>query len=916
MSFLSRLLGKAPASDRAEPSSAPHEPSPVSTPTAADEVAALPFGSRLLELAFDEANPNARAAQRRLIELIDAGSVSVEQLPWDGARRVGVLSITAGTADPANFEQVASRIDDPAVWKTLAMQAPTAKLRQLAAARIEASDDLRAVIKAARERDKNVYRIAKTKLDALHAEEKRAEERRDHMRSIAETIERHSYRPFDGAYVATVEHLEREWRTFDIEVPFELQTRVEAAFDRARGAIAEHIRVAGARAAHEAAVAHAGPLREATLDELRKILGALYTADEFDGSRGASLQDRLTKLQERWRDTLHYKPATESEAKTFDALLSAVDLTAQKILAGGTLQRRLETTGTEPSDASIEKLAELIAAKAMLGENVPELVTKAAALTREWREKRDAERASAAQSEQHIAQQVRRAQHALAAGRSRQAFGIRRAIAAKMDLLPRAPKALAERIQQLDDKLQEIQDWRSFAVTPKRSELIAQMQALVGSDQDPVELAEEIKRLQEEWKALAKGSADSDEDWARFHEAAQAAYAPCKVHFEAQAQQRERNLEQRKALVARLEQYEATTDWEKVEWKHVANALRAAKQEWRSAGATDRAATRPLERRFDELIGRVQERLDNEFAANLERKQALVEQAQRLAALDDLGQAATEVKRLQSAWRNVGLTSHQEGQRLWEEFKQHCDAVFEKRRSEHTERMAQLEQNEEQALALCIEVEELAQRTEEALFAAAARVRELRDAFGQIGQLPRDKAAETQRRFRRAVDEFEHAIASERQRGVDLAWDNFFDAANRVRLRDLDSADADDGGLRRHIDAIEHWPKGGKQAIEQRLAARPQHDAAENEAQLRVLAIRAEIATGAATPDDDQTQRRTMQLQALVKGIGRSQSSVREQLEALAFEWAAVGPVLSEAYEPLWNRFWRCWQLARTTHKR
>jgi len=912
MSFLTRLIGKAPATDAPTSAAAEEatEPARPAAPGPDAEIGNLVFGERLLELAFEPANALSRAAQKRLAELLDAKAITLDQLPQDEARQRIVLAIAASANDPAHFEAVAARIGDPAQWIDLATHGATAKLRQLAAARVETPDDLRAVMKAAKERDKNVYRIAKAKLDVFNAAAKRVEEARAHMHSLAETIERHSYKPFDNAYVATIDHLEREWRALEVEIPQDLRARVEAAIDRAREAIAERIRAAGVQAAHEAAVANAEPLRAAMLDELKKTLGALYAAEAFDAASAASVNDRVAKLGERWNDTLHYKAATANETREFDALRRAVQRTSQGLAEGGPLLQQLQTMRATPSDAIAARLRELIEPRALLGENVPASVIEAEAATKQWHEERAARRNAREDAERQIVQLIRKAQHALAAGRSRQAFGIRRSIDTKLERLPDRPKHVTEKLQQLDAKLQEIQDWRSFAVTPKRSELIAQMQALIGADEDPAQLAEQIKRLQEEWKSLAKGAADSDADWVKFHEAAQAAYAPCKAHFEAQAQVRERNLEHRKALVARLAEYERTTDWDNVEWKHVANALRSAKQEWRTAGPTDRAATRPLEKQFDALIDRVQARLDNEYAANLERRQTLVSQAQRLAAIDDLAQAAAEVKRLQAAWRAIGPTSHAEGQRLWEEFKQSCDAVFDKRRKEHTERMAELEHNEEQALALCIEIESLSKRSGAELFAGAQRVRELRDAFAEVGELPRDKAQEIQRRFRRAVDEYDHAIKHERQREADRAWDNFFEAGNRVRLHQLDSS-ADPSGLRQHIDSIEQWPKGGKAAIEQRLARPASGDANENAAALRALAIRAEMATGAATPESDQSQRRTMQLQALVKGIGRGSASPREQMEALAFEWVAVGPVPTDVYDELFARFKRCWTLAQ-----
>ena len=912
MSFFSRLLGKAPSSDRSAPSPQPKPAAdtakPASEPFA--DVVTLPFGERLTQIALDESHPAMRTAHKRAAELIDGQQASVDDLPFDSRAQKAVLTIAAATSDPLNFERLAKRVEDRALWVDLAAHGSTARVRQLAAAQVQEEQDLRAVMKSARERDKNVYRIAKTKLDDIHAAAKRVEEAKAHMRSLAETIERQSYKPFDNAFVATIEHLEREWRALQVEISPDLKAKVDSAIDRSREAIAEHIRAAGAQAAQEAAVANAEPLRTATLDELKKILTALYVAESFDEVARASVRERVTKLRERWQDTLQYKSARADESRDFDRLSRAVEHVSGALVEHGPLNAQLQIITSEPNEERVARLDELVAGRELLGDDPPALLLEAQSATQRWRQEQSTKRETLESIEHQIGQLIRKSQHALTAGRSRQAFGIRRSIDAKLEQLPKRPKHLLDRLQQLDTKLQEIQDWRNFAVTPKRSELIAQMQALIGSEDEPTQLAEEIKRLQEEWKTLAKGSADSDDDWAKFHEAAQAAYAPCKAHFEAQAQLRAQNLEKRKALLAKLEDYERTTDWQTVDWRNVASALRLAKQEWRTSGPTERAATRPLEKRFDDLWNAIQARLDQEYASNLERKQTLVKQAQRLATAEDHAQAVIDVKRLQTAWRSVGLTPHVEGQRLWDEFKQHCDAVFEQRRKEHTDRMAELEQNEEQAQAQCIELESLSQRTGAELYAGAQRVRELRDAFAQIGELPRDKAQEIQRRFRRAVEEFEHALKQERQREANQTWDSFFDAANRIRLVQSQPNGQTAEALRAHIEALEHWPKGGKAAIEQKLARAPQLNIEENAAALRSIVIRAEIATGTATPEPDQSQRRAMQLQALVKGIGRSTGTAREQMESLAFEWIEVGPVPNDIYDSLWSRFWRCWQLA------
>jgi len=767
-------------------------------------------------------------------------------------------------------------------------------------------EQLRTLLRAARDKDKAVYRVVKTKLDGLNAEAKRQEALKAHALALAETIERHSYKPFDGAFVATLEHLVSQWRDHCNLVADETRTHVESAIERAREVIAHHIRLAGMQAAREAAIANAAPLREAALVELRKLLVSLYEIEAFDEGTATNLEQRLVQLQQRWSDTLEHRKAGAEEARTFEGLLAAVRDLSQRSREGGTLPQQLAAITDAADRPACERLARMLDAKRWLdAQSLPVTVMKAEALVRDCREREQALAAGQSAAERQLASLIRKATQALSEGRSQQAAGMRRAIAAKVEHVSTLPPHLAGRLEALDAKLAELQDWKSYAVTPKRSELIEQMQLLIGIDEPPAQLAERIKRLQEEWRALAKGATDTEADWEKFQQAAQAAYQPCRDHFEAQAQVRAQNLERRKALVARLADYEQSTPWESVDWRNVANALRAAKQEWRNCNPTERAATRPIEQQFDESIARIQARLDGEYAANLERKQRLVKQAQLLAASTDLAQAATEVKQLQLAWRDIGLVPHAAGHALWEEFKQHCDAVFEKRRQQHGELTAALDANKAQALALCEECEALVARTGPELIAGAARLRELREQFDALGEYPQYAARDLSRRFADAVKQFERALAQQRADADEQKWANLFAATNRIRAAQLAGVTETSDALREELMSLD-LPQGGLQALQWRLA-QPVSDALDaNEATLRALCIRAELATDTATPQADQVARRELQLQTLVTGFGHGNAAIRADRAALAFEWIACGPVVTPAYEALFERFERC----------
>ena len=81
---------------------------------------------------------------------------------------------------------------------------------------------------------------------------------------------------------------------------------------------------------------------------------------------------------------------------------------------------------------------------------------------------------------------VRKAHSALSEGSTGRAAGLRRAIEEKLPSAPPLPPHLTTSIQLLDKKLEELKDWKSFSVAPKRIELMEEMESLVGATLEPV----------------------------------------------------------------------------------------------------------------------------------------------------------------------------------------------------------------------------------------------------------------------------------------------------------------------------------------------------------------------------------------------------------------------------------------------
>ncbi|HVT36783.1 MAG TPA: DUF349 domain-containing protein [Nevskiaceae bacterium] len=537
-------------------------------------------------------------------------------------------------------------------------------------------------------------------------------------------------------------------------------------------------------------------------------------------------------------------------------------------------------------------------------------------------EEQERARAEKQQAEQQalreIGEMVRKARGALSGGGTFRAASVRRTIEDRLAGAPPLPAGLAAQLQQLDQQLAELKDWKSFSVAPKRAELIEAMESLIDAPFDPPALAEKIKNLQEEWRALGKGAAESaqaeaDADWQRFQEAGKKAYQPCSEYFAAQALVRQENLQRRDAVLARLMAFEAEQNWESPDWRSVINTLREAKQEWRRHAPVDRRAAKSQEDRFGAVTASLQDRLDAEYARNVKQKEVLIERAGQLLAGDDSRKAIDEVKRLQQKWQAVGPVPREMDQRLWAAFRQQCDAVFNKRQQDSAAHAAGLEHNKVQAIALCEQIEQIALLEGAELVARSGTLAELRKAFESLGEFPRADTRELHHRLERALDRCAKALARQRARDAERAWDDLFEAANHVRAYRLAFArgrEEEAASLKQAAEnfmaPIARWPNGGLDALRQALVSECSGDLEANERALKMVCIRAELLADLPTPAEDQPLRREYQLQRLVQTMGQGVKADAAQLDTLALEWVAAGPVEEAIHAPLLQRFRRC----------
>ena len=510
---------------------------------------------------------------------------------------------------------------------------------------------------------------------------------------------------------------------------------------------------------------------------------------------------------------------------------------------------------------------------------------------------------------------LRQAQTALDHGGTARAQRLRVALAEKLMQPAVLPAWFDRQLQLLDARLAELKDWKTFTVVPKRMELVERMQSLVGAEISPEELSHHIRRLQDEWRTLNRGAGDEDSAEATsFRDAANRAYEPCKAHFARQAAVRQTNRERRESIITRLLAYTATLEGDGADWRHAAQTIVEARREWRDYAPVDNAVAPVLQERLRAVLGDLQGRLDAEYARNLAAKLDLIERARRLMQLTDTRQAIEGAKGLQKVWRTVGLVPREKSNALWDEFRGHCDAVFQRSAQEAAAYGAGLDANQARALALCGELDGIATLTGEQLRIAMKTLDERRAEFDAL-ELPRESARDLRQRFMRAASRCTDAVHHERTAAARRATSALFDAASAIRAYGLaqlrsEAIDEARAAASAAVAALAGAPKAARTVLEQQFSKVAAGDVAgdlsANELALRLLCIRAELVADVATPESDLDLRRNYQMRRLLETKGLGADIALADLDELALEWFTAGPMDPSIESALRVRFDRC----------
>ena len=189
-------------------------------------------------------------------------------------------------------------------------------------------------------------------------------------------------------------------------------------------------------------------------------------------------------------------------------------------------------------------------------------------------------------------------------------------------------------------------------------------------------MQETLRNLREEWKKVDKQAAPNPALWKRFDAACNKAHVVVDAWLKEARAQTAANKAQRLALIEELKTWSAEHA-QGPDWKGVSRQLYQFAQRWRESGHLSEKMFAELQPQWKAAIHAAHEPLEAVQKSSLERRNALIAEAQALGAAPTLRIDA--VKALQQRWQEEAqavVLDRRLEQKLWDAFRQPIDEAF------------------------------------------------------------------------------------------------------------------------------------------------------------------------------------------------------------------------------------------------
>lgn len=329
-----------------------------------------------------------------------------------------------------------------------------------------------------------------------------------------------------------------------------------------------------------------------------------------------------------------------------------------------------------------------------------------------------------------------------------------------VDPLDYRVKELLEKYRERKNDYTKVQEAEKYENLKKKYDIIDKIKDLVNREESINKTFHDFRSLQNEWHSIGVVPQSSLKDlWENYHHSVEVFYDYIKINKELRDLDLKKNLEAKVLLCEKAE--------ELLLEPNPVNAFRSLQDyhnQWREIGPVPQESKNEIWERFREATSQINKRHHEYFEKqkddqrkNLDAKIALCEEVeainlQEIKSFRDFDDKADKIVALQKMWRTIGFAPKKQNNKVYQRFREACDAFFEKKRSFYTDNKEIQLTNLQLKTELCVQAEALQDSTDWKVTSDA--LIKLQKEWKEIGPVPRKQSEKTWKRFRKACDHF------------------------------------------------------------------------------------------------------------------------------------------------------------------
>lgn len=326
----------------------------------------------------------------------------------------------------------------------------------------------------------------------------------------------------------------------------------------------------------------------------------------------------------------------------------------------------------------------------------------------------------------------------------------------------------------------------------------------LADEEDVISAFHQLQELHQQYRETGPVAKELREQiWTRFKAASTVINKRHQQHFEDLRSKEEENLTLKTALCEKVEEISKLENKTASDWEKRSKEIIDIQNQWKTIGFAPQKMNVKIFERFraacDDFFGRKSEffkEMKQAYAANIEKKKALVEKAQALADSTDWKVTSDKLINLQKEWKSIGVVPKKIGDQLWHDFLNACNKFFEARNAANAGARNEERENLEKKRSI---IEQIKALVADAANATREKVQALTDEYNKVGHVPYKEKDALYAAYHEALDAIykELNISNKRRR-----LDDFKSNIRNMAKRGEDAIDNERGRLTRRFEQL------------------------------------------------------------------------------------------------------------------